>query len=58
LTRKKAIARWRLLELLQEKLLADLLERNGTEERLQQLAERVAAKETDLYTAVEELIDR
>jgi GTPase len=58
LTRKKAIARWRLLELLQEKLLADLLARNGTEERLQQLAERVAAKETDLYTAVEELIDR
>ena len=58
LTRKKAIARWRLLELLQEKLLSDLLDRNGTEERLQQLAERVAAKETDLYTAVEELIDR
>src|SRR5262245_7383648 len=58
LTRKKAIARWRLLELLQERLLSDLLGRNGTEERLQQLAERVAAKETDLYTAVEELIDR
>jgi LAO/AO transport system kinase len=58
LTRKKAIARWRLLELLQEKLLAELLARNGTEERLQHLAERVASKETDLYTAVEELIDR
>ena len=58
LTRKKAIARWRLLELLQERLLNDLLGRNGTEARLQELAERVAAKETDLYTAVEELIDR
>ena len=57
LTRKQAIARWRLLELLQERLLKDLLGRNGTEEKLQQLAERVASKETDLYSAVEELID-
>ena len=58
LTRKKAVARWRLLELLQERLLNDLLSRNGTEAKLQQLAEQVATKETDLYTAVEELIDR
>ena len=57
MTRKQAIARWRLLELLQERLLNDLLGRNGTEEKLQQLAERVASKETDLYSAVEELID-
>ncbi|HKP69369.1 MAG TPA: methylmalonyl Co-A mutase-associated GTPase MeaB [Pyrinomonadaceae bacterium] len=57
LTRKQAIARWRLLELLQERLLNDLLGRNGTEAKLQQLAGRVASKETDLYTAVEELID-
>jgi len=58
LTRKQAVARWRLLELLQERLLNDLLSQNGTEAKLQQLAERVATKETDLYTAVEELIDR
>jgi len=58
LTRKQAVARWRLLELLQERLLNELLSQNGTEARLQQLAERVATKETDLYTAVEELIDR
>lgn len=58
LTRKQAIARWRLLELLQERLLSDLLGRNGTEAKLQQLAERVASKETDLYTAVEEIIGR
>ena len=56
LTRKQAVARWRLLELLQAKLLSNLLGRNGTEERLQQLAEQVAAKETDLYSAVEELM--
>jgi LAO/AO transport system kinase len=58
LTRKKAIARWRLIELLRERLLSDLLSRNGTERRLEQLAESVATKETDLYTAVEELVDR
>ena len=58
LTRKQAVARWRLLELLQERLLNELLSQNGTEAKLQQLAERVATKETDLYTAVEELIDR
>src|SRR6185436_16908868 len=34
LDRKKAIARWRLLELLQERLLADVLSRNGTSEKL------------------------
>ncbi len=58
LTRKQAVARWRLLELLQEKLLSNLLSRSGTEAKLERLAERVAAKETDLYTAVEELVRR
>lgn len=56
LTRRQAIARWRLIELLREKLVRDLLGRNGTEEKLDRLAERVAAKETDVYSAVEELI--
>src|SRR5688572_3268501 len=56
LTRKQAIARWRLLELLRERLMSDLLSRNGTEEKLEQLAKRVGEKETDLYTAVEELV--
>ncbi len=56
LTRKQAIARWRLVELLRERLLIDLLGRNGTEAKLEQMAERVAAKETDLYSAVEELL--
>ncbi|MEP7148039.1 MAG: methylmalonyl Co-A mutase-associated GTPase MeaB [Acidobacteriota bacterium] len=56
LTRKRAIARWRLVELLRERLLIELLGRNGTEAKLEQLAERVATKETDLYSAVEELL--
>ena len=56
-SRKQAIARWRMVELLQERLLSRLLDRNGTEAKLEQLAQRVAAKETDLYTAVEELLE-
>ena len=55
--RRQAIARWRLLELLQERLLSDLLSRNGTEERLDQLALEVAEKNKDPYTAVESLIN-
>ena len=56
LTRKRAIARWRMLELLQERLLSDILGRNGTEEKLDRLAAEVAEKKTDVYTAVEELM--
>jgi LAO/AO transport system kinase len=58
LTRKQAIARWRLVELLREKLLMTLLGQSGTEAKLEQLVTRVAAKETDLYSAVEELVSR
>jgi LAO/AO transport system kinase len=35
--RRKAIARWRLLELLQEKLLAEFLGKNGASEKLEKL---------------------
>jgi LAO/AO transport system kinase len=55
-SRRRSIARWRLLELLQERLLSDLLSRNGTPERLDELASEVAEKRTDPYSAVEELI--
>lgn len=54
--RRRAIARWRLTELLRERLLADLLRRNGTIEKLDALAGEVASKETDPYSAVEQLI--
>ena len=54
--RKRAIARWRLLELLRERLLTDLLENNGTQERLERLAGDIAGKRLDPYSAVEELL--
>ncbi|HEV7699402.1 MAG TPA: methylmalonyl Co-A mutase-associated GTPase MeaB [Pyrinomonadaceae bacterium] len=54
--RRMAIARWRLTELLRERLLTDLMSRNGTGERLDQLAAEIAEKKIDPYTAVEELV--
>lgn len=51
-----AIARWRLLELLQEKLLADLLSKDGTADKLDELALKMANKEVDPYSAVEQLL--
>lgn len=56
LERRKAIARWRLLELLQEKLLAEVLSRNGTGEKLERLAEEIAEKRNNPYSAVEEIL--
>ncbi len=56
-TRRTAVARWRILELLGETLLARVINRNGTEARLDALAAAVAAKQRDPYSAVEELIN-
>jgi LAO/AO transport system kinase len=56
LERRKAIAKWRLLELLQEKLLADVLSRNGTSEKLDRLAQEIAEKKTNPYSAIEEIL--
>jgi LAO/AO transport system kinase len=55
--RRQAIARWRLLELLQEKLLSDLLRQDGASERLDQLASDVADKKLDPYSAVEMVLE-
>ena len=55
--RRQAIARWRLLELLQERLLADLLNRNGTREKLDTLSFEIAEKKIDPYSAVEDIIN-
>jgi LAO/AO transport system kinase len=57
LERRKAIARWRLLELLQEKLLADVLNRNGTNDKLDRLAQEIAEKKNNPYSAVEEILE-
>ena len=56
LTRKHAIAHWRLLELLQERLLAEILNKNGTSERLDALSMAIARKTLDPYSAVEEIL--
>jgi len=54
--RRTAIARWRLLELLREKLLADVLSKNGTNEKLDKLALEIAEKRNNPYSAVEEIL--
>ena len=54
--RRTAIARWRILELLQERLLAQTLNGNSASETLDQLAAEVAMKQRDPYSAVEELM--
>lgn len=55
--RKREIARWRLLELLGEKLLEKNLSQNGNEKKLDRLALEIAEKKTDPYSAVNELLD-
>lgn len=57
LVRKRSIAKWRLLELLQERLLADLLADGETETLLDSLSQEIAAKLIDPYSAVEKLIN-
>jgi LAO/AO transport system kinase len=54
--RKTAIARWRLLELLQEELLERVLQKNGTREEVERFADQVAEKRIDPYSAVEALL--
>jgi LAO/AO transport system kinase len=55
-TRREAIARWRILELLRERLLAQTLGTDSASERLERLAVEVAAKRRDPYSAVEEIM--
>ncbi len=54
--RRRSVARWRILELLRERLLARALEANGAGAQLEALADEVADKQRDAYSAVEELI--
>jgi LAO/AO transport system kinase len=54
--RRQSIARWRLTELLQERLLSNLLKQNGTREKLERLSVEIAEKKNDPYSAVEEII--
>jgi LAO/AO transport system kinase len=54
--RRRAVARWRILELLRERLLQRALAHGGAGARLDELAAEVADKRRDPYTAVEEFI--
>lgn len=56
--RRTAIARWRLTELLRERLLSDLLNKNGTGNRLDELSVKIADKTMDPYSAVDELLKK
>ncbi|MEP6568441.1 MAG: methylmalonyl Co-A mutase-associated GTPase MeaB [Acidobacteriota bacterium] len=56
--RRRAIARWRILELLRERLVAQTLESDSTVAKLDQLAGEVASRQRDPYSAVEELMEK
>jgi LAO/AO transport system kinase len=56
LTRRREIARWRLIELLKETLLLRALKADGTSEKLENMALEVAEKRRDPYSAIEEII--
>jgi LAO/AO transport system kinase len=55
--RRHAIARWRIVELLRERLLARVLASESSVAMLEQLADEVATRRRDPYSAVEELIN-
>ena len=54
--RKRSIAKWRILELLRERLVSEALMRNGAAAKLESMAGEVASKRRDPYSAVEELL--
>ena len=54
--RRRAIARWRILELLRERLVAQTLDSAAASEKLDQLAGEVASRQRDPYSAVEEIM--
>ena len=57
LERRRVIARWRILELLRERLLARTLDGDAASEKLERLANEVASRRRDPYSAVEEIIN-
>jgi LAO/AO transport system kinase len=56
--RRRAIARWRILELLRERLVAQTLESDSASDKLDLLAGEVASRKRDPYSAVEELMEK
>ncbi len=54
--RRRAVARWRIVELLRERLVAQTLESDAASELLDRLAGEVASRQRDPYSAVEEIL--
>jgi LAO/AO transport system kinase len=55
--RRRAIARWRIIELLREELLARVLDSDASVAMLNRLADEVATRRRDPYSAVDELLN-
>ena len=55
--RRRSIARWRIIELLRERILARVLASDSSVAMLERLADEVATRRRDPYSAVEELIN-
>jgi LAO/AO transport system kinase len=55
-SRRRAIARWRIIELLRERLLANAIGSPSTASTLERLADEVATRRRDPYSAVDEII--
>lgn len=54
--RRRAVARWRILELLREKLVLRTLDSESASEKLDSLADEVARRQRDPYSAVDVLM--
>jgi GTPase len=54
--RRRAIARWRIIELLRERLLERVLASESSVAMLERLADEVATRRRDPYSAVEDLL--
>jgi len=57
LERRQQIARWRILELLRERLLARTLSVDSASQKIDAFAAEVAAKRRDPYSVVEEIME-
>lgn len=55
-SRRRAIARWRIVELLRERLLANAIGSQSSAANLERLADEVASRRRDPYSAVDEII--
>jgi LAO/AO transport system kinase len=55
--RRRAIARWRIVELLRERVLSSVLGSDASVATLERLSDEVATRRRDPYSAVEELLE-